>query len=277
MLETLNERLLYLRKMNNHSQKFVADFNNVSQSNYSKYEKGQVDPSLSFIVKILKFYSIDPNWLLFGEGEIFKVGYWTDYGSRLKIIRNHYELKQSEFAERLCVSRTKLSNYENNHLAPFDFLIRLCLSFKVNLNWLFANEGEKIFPLFSGINNQIFDVTNDSVNELIEGIKPRFYKFLNTISYDVNRMAQHIDRSEHELDNLWNLSRYPDYKAIWTIVDGHNLNLNWLLANIGSMLFAKEMSFYFDEKNTKIISLDPMDLMTRIDKLEKELEELKKK
>jgi transcriptional regulator with XRE-family HTH domain len=275
-METFGRRLLTLRKLYNYSQSTVARLIEISQPNYNRYEKDKIIPNLHFIKKILDFYCIDSNWLLLGKGDIFKVGYWTGYGHRLKIIRNHFDLKQSEFAERLCISRTKLSNYENNQPAPFDFLIRLCLSYNVNLNWLFTAYGEKIFTLFSGHYHEPINLTDEFVKQLKEGIKHRFKEFLKKISSDVESIAFYLTRPEIEIEHLWDFSNNPDYKSIWILIDEHNLNLNWLLADIGSALYAKEDSYIFDEYSSKFVSLDPMALMNRIDQLEKELKECNK-
>ena len=70
MLETFNQRLQYLRTIKHYSQQYVADFTKLSQSNYCKYEKGQVEPSLSFIEKIIELYDVDANWLIKGIGNI---------------------------------------------------------------------------------------------------------------------------------------------------------------------------------------------------------------
>ena len=70
MLQTFTERLLYLRKTKHYTQQFVANKTNLSQPNYNNYEKGRVEPSLSFIEKIIELYNVDANWLIKGIGNI---------------------------------------------------------------------------------------------------------------------------------------------------------------------------------------------------------------
>ena len=53
-----------------YTQQYVADKTNLSQPNYNNYEKGRVEPSLSFIEKIIKLYNVDANWLIKGIGDI---------------------------------------------------------------------------------------------------------------------------------------------------------------------------------------------------------------
>jgi transcriptional regulator with XRE-family HTH domain len=63
--------LLELRKKLKITQKELADLTKVSQSNYSKYEKGLIEPGYSFISKIVQLLNINPSWLISGEGEMF--------------------------------------------------------------------------------------------------------------------------------------------------------------------------------------------------------------
>ncbi|MCK5051116.1 MAG: helix-turn-helix transcriptional regulator [Candidatus Cloacimonetes bacterium] len=69
-MKTFKQRLVYLRKTKHYSQQYVSDYTKLSQSNYCKYEKGRVEPSLSFIEKIIKLYDVDANWLIKGIGDI---------------------------------------------------------------------------------------------------------------------------------------------------------------------------------------------------------------
>ena len=69
-METFNQRLVYLRKTLHYTQQYVSEKTSVSQSNYSKYEKGQVEPGLSFVKKIIELYDVDANWLIKGIGDI---------------------------------------------------------------------------------------------------------------------------------------------------------------------------------------------------------------
>ncbi len=69
-METFSQRLIYLRKTLHYTQQYVSEKTSVSQSNYSKYEKGRFEPSLSFVKKIIELYDIDANWLIKGIGDI---------------------------------------------------------------------------------------------------------------------------------------------------------------------------------------------------------------
>jgi len=69
---SLSNRLLEIRKKLKITQKELANLTKVSQSNYSKYEKGIIEPSFSFITNIVNVLGISESWLISGEGEMLK-------------------------------------------------------------------------------------------------------------------------------------------------------------------------------------------------------------
>lgn len=66
----LIEELIYFRKKHNISQKNFAEKIGVKQQAISRFEKGEIDPRLSFISKIL--YGMNKYLKLDEEYEIFK-------------------------------------------------------------------------------------------------------------------------------------------------------------------------------------------------------------
>lgn len=68
----IGDRLLALRKKLNLTQNYLAEITEVSQSNYSKYEKNIIEPNYSFLTKIIDKLDVDSEWLLFGKGTINK-------------------------------------------------------------------------------------------------------------------------------------------------------------------------------------------------------------
>jgi transcriptional regulator with XRE-family HTH domain len=63
--------------------------------------------------------------------------------SRIKQVRNEFNLTQSEFAESLGVTRNMISMYELSHVAPPQlFLDHLCLKYGVDPIWLETGDGE---------------------------------------------------------------------------------------------------------------------------------------
>ncbi len=68
--------------------------------------------------------------------------------TRITMIRKKANLNQSEFAERLNLSRNFISLVENGNRELSDRTIKdLCFEFKVNEKWLRTGEGEPYIPL----------------------------------------------------------------------------------------------------------------------------------
>ena len=73
MANQLKDRLVQIRKKLKMTQKDMAKKLDISQSNYSKYEKGAVEPSYSFLNKLVFSFNISSAWLLSGEGEMLEL------------------------------------------------------------------------------------------------------------------------------------------------------------------------------------------------------------
>lgn len=68
--------------------------------------------------------------------------------NRFKILRNNLGLTQQEFADRLCIKRGAVANYEIGRNVPSDSVIALiCREFNVSEAWLRYGEGEMFVPL----------------------------------------------------------------------------------------------------------------------------------
>ena len=63
--------------------------------------------------------------------------------SRIRDVRKHFNLTQSEFADQLGVTRNVISMYELSHVAPPPiFLDHLCMKYGVDPIWMETGEGE---------------------------------------------------------------------------------------------------------------------------------------
>jgi transcriptional regulator with XRE-family HTH domain len=67
----VGKRLKLLRIALGFTQKDMAHFGNVTQASYSRYERNLVDPTISFIITLMKNLGVNANWLLIGVGEMF--------------------------------------------------------------------------------------------------------------------------------------------------------------------------------------------------------------
>lgn len=66
-------------------------------------------------------------------------------GSRIKEVRDFFDLTQQEFADRLRIKRGAVANYELERNAPIDAVISLiCREFNVREAWLRDGEGEML-------------------------------------------------------------------------------------------------------------------------------------
>jgi transcriptional regulator with XRE-family HTH domain len=101
MLSSLQERLKAIREFKGWSQQEFADFMDVPQSNYARYERGITEPQHSFLAKISRELGISSDWLLLGHGEMFgKIFIRNDLCDRVKSVRHFNRMKREEFAEK---------------------------------------------------------------------------------------------------------------------------------------------------------------------------------
>lgn len=62
---------------------------------------------------------------------------------RIKAIRKHYNLTQTEFGDRIGVKGNTITNYENGLRNPSDaIIVSICREFNVNEDWLRSGTGE---------------------------------------------------------------------------------------------------------------------------------------
>lgn len=67
---------------------------------------------------------------------------------RIKYVRKHYKLTQSDFGERIGVKGNTITGYENGLRAPSSAVITsICKEFLVNEQWLRTGEGEPFVQL----------------------------------------------------------------------------------------------------------------------------------
>jgi transcriptional regulator with XRE-family HTH domain len=94
-----------------------------------------------------------------------------EFGQRLKAIRRHLKLKQKDFAERIGIKNNYLSSIEKGKIKPgFDFFKKLTDEYRINLYYLFHDEG----PMFlekkhtSSLEEKDFGEANRRVHEMID-------------------------------------------------------------------------------------------------------------
>ncbi|HFE38236.1 MAG TPA: XRE family transcriptional regulator [Gammaproteobacteria bacterium] len=75
MNNTFEERLRWVREKAGLSRKAFADVIGISDSNYARYEYGQVSPPHHFFIKLREKFNINIDWLLTGDGAPYTKGY----------------------------------------------------------------------------------------------------------------------------------------------------------------------------------------------------------
>lgn len=87
---------------------------------------------------------------------------------RIKQIRNHFDLTQQQFADKLGVSKQNIVNYECRSKIPSQSAIaNICKTFNVNETWLLTGEGDMTSSLtkeqeIAQITAQLFREEDDS-------------------------------------------------------------------------------------------------------------------
>ena len=77
---TLNEKLKYLRSLENLPQHMIASILKIERSTYSYYESGKTTPNIYMLYAIARIYDlpmeffVDDNWELDGADEFYRTG-----------------------------------------------------------------------------------------------------------------------------------------------------------------------------------------------------------
>lgn len=91
---------------------------------------------------------------------------------RIKAIRKHYNLTQTEFGDRIGVKGNTITNYENDLRNPSDaIIVSICREFNVNEDWLRSGTGDMFQPISKS--DQIADMMSDVLKCDEEAFKRR--------------------------------------------------------------------------------------------------------
>lgn len=63
-MEIFKERLIEQRKLNRVTQRQLADYLQIAQPSYIRYENGSAEPSLETLVKIADYFDVSVDYLL---------------------------------------------------------------------------------------------------------------------------------------------------------------------------------------------------------------------
>ena len=110
---------------------------------------------------------------------------------RIKAIRKHYNLTQTEFGDRIGVKGNTITNYENDLRNPSDaIIVSICREFNVNEDWLRSGTGKMFQPITKN------DEISKLFGEVSKGSDDNFKRRL------INALAKLDDVGWEKLENL---------------------------------------------------------------------------
>lgn len=92
--------------------------------------------------------------------------YKEGIGNRIKLVRQQLGLTQQQFAEKIGISRSHISNIENGNEMPSNSLVLLITAiFPVNHDWLLYEDGEILCSSEESENQVNNERLNQAINE----------------------------------------------------------------------------------------------------------------
>lgn len=86
----------------------------------------------------------------------------SGYGLRIRLVREHFELSQADFAKKIGIKQTSVSSYERERLSIPDEIKVALIQIGVSISWLLTGEGE----MFRGENS----VENDGFRRAVPDV-----------------------------------------------------------------------------------------------------------
>lgn len=90
----------------------------------------------------------------------------VEVGKRVRELRKSHKITQNEFAQRLGVTKSTISAYENGSRLPsYDILLRISLIFKVSTDYLLGRSDKKFQAVdISGLTEKQIEFVHSSIN-----------------------------------------------------------------------------------------------------------------
>lgn len=142
------DRLRFLRTYEGYTMLEIANILKVGKGTYSNWEYQKDIIPLKRLLVLTNFYHVDLNYI-FGfikNKEISTINYKLNSfksGYNLREIRIYLKYSQTEFAQKLNIGRSTLSNYENGiRKISTVTLYTLCKRFNINANFVLGYSKE---------------------------------------------------------------------------------------------------------------------------------------
>ena len=153
-MEKFHEKLKILRKKQGLTQQEVAEFLEMTQPVYQKWESGNRKPSYENLSMLACIFDVSLDYLLSEYSEISKERYLKFlkkrkkeeekknlFSVRLKELRLQHGFSQEELAEQIGIKRNYYSDWENGKCKPnYEKLEKIADFFGVSLDWLFGRK-----------------------------------------------------------------------------------------------------------------------------------------
>ena len=137
-------RIKDLRIKNNISQTSIADYLNINQSTYSKFELNKATIPIELLNKLANYYQVSLDYLLkmtdvpsitILNEDLDKV----QIGENLKKIRKDNKLYQETLAQEIGTSHSLISEYESGKkLISLTYGYAICRRYHVSLDYLYG-------------------------------------------------------------------------------------------------------------------------------------------
>lgn len=102
---------------------------------------------------------------------------------RIKALRIALGLTQQEFADRICVKRSTIAQYEGGRSVPLDAVISMiCREFNVSERWLRTGEGEMFQPVSR--NEELFTFALSAAKAPPDDVRAQLLSVMARLSTD---------------------------------------------------------------------------------------------
>ena len=151
-MEKFHEKLKILRKKKGLTQQEVAEFLEMTQPVYQKWESGNRKPSYENLSMLACIFDVSFDYLLGDYLEISKERYLklkkqkeeekkNLFSVRLKELRLQHGFSQEELAEKIGIKQNSYSDWEHGKSKPnYEKLEKIADFFGVSLDWLFGRK-----------------------------------------------------------------------------------------------------------------------------------------
>lgn len=148
----INERIKLIRLQKSKNSGEFAKSTGFEARTYASYERGERNPSLEFLQKLVEKYNVNINWLLTGEGQAFFENDYVEKNEKTNYIlknpkkaiqklRAENDLTLSEFSKITGIDETILIDCINEERElPVKSAVSIVNNFNISLDDLYLQK-----------------------------------------------------------------------------------------------------------------------------------------